>query len=100
VPKQSLFASEGWCPPHGLLSIKSGAAQSNRVLGAIVAATAVPALAQVGVYAGPGGFGVELGAPGVYYAAPGYAYRYNEPGWNGYYAHPAWHGHRHYGHYQ
>ena len=41
--------------------------------GAIVAATAVPALAQVGVYAGPGGFGVELGAPGVYYGDPGYA---------------------------
>ena len=68
--------------------------------GAFVTTTAVPALAQVGVYAGPGGFGVELGAPGVYYAAPGYAYRYYEPGWNGYYARPAWHGHRHYGHYQ
>ena len=42
----------------------------------------------------------QVGAPGVYYAAPGYAYRYYEPGWNGYYARPAWHGHRHYGHYQ
>ena len=67
----------------------------------IVAATAVPALAQVGVYAGPGGFGVELGAPGVYYGDPGYAYGYNEPGWNGdYHARPAWHGHYHHGHYR
>ena len=38
--------------------------------GAIVAATAVPASAQVGVYAGPGGFGVELGGPGITLATP------------------------------
>lgn len=76
-------------------------ALSIATVGAIVAATAVPALAQVGVYAGPGGFGVELGAPGVYYDDPGYAYGYNEPGWNGdYHARPAWHGHYHHGHYR
>jgi len=62
---------------------------------ALFAATAVPALAQVGVYAGPGGFGVELGAPGYYYDAYPY-YGYNgyydyAPGWDGYYAHPGWH---------
>ena len=32
--------------------------------GALVAATAVPALAQVDVYAGPRGVGVDIGAPG------------------------------------
>jgi hypothetical protein len=57
--------------------------------GALFAAAAVPAMAQVGVYAGPGGFGVELGAPG-YYGAP-YPYGYYDygPGWR-------W---RHYHHY-
>ena len=75
-------------------------ALSIAAAGAVVAATAVPASAQVGVYAGPGGFGVELGGPGIYFGDPGYAYRYYEPGWNGgYHARPAWHGHRHHGHY-
>jgi hypothetical protein len=68
--------------------------------GALFAATAVPALAQVGVYAGPGGFGFELGAPGYYYGVDPY-YGYDgyydyAPGWNGYYAGPGWrdwHGH-------
>jgi hypothetical protein len=61
--------------------------------GALFAATAVPALAQVGVYAGPGGLGVELGAPGYYYGAyPYYGYYDYAPGWNDYYAHPGWHG--------
>jgi hypothetical protein len=35
--------------------------------GALVAATAAPALAQVDVYAGHGGVGVEIGAPGYDY---------------------------------
>jgi hypothetical protein len=48
---------------------------------------AAPASAQVGVYAGPGGFGVELGAP---YAYPyGYPYAYGGP---------VWYGHGHYWH--
>jgi hypothetical protein len=54
--------------------------------GALVAATAVPALAQVGIYAGPGGFSVELGAPGYYYGgpAPYYSGYYDyAPGWDG-----------------
>lgn len=34
---------------------------------AIVASTSFAALAQIGVHAGPGGFDVELGGPGVYY---------------------------------
>jgi hypothetical protein len=38
--------------------------------GALVAATAVPALAQVDVYAGPRGVGVDIGAPG-YRDGPG-----------------------------
>jgi hypothetical protein len=37
-------------------------------VGALVAATAVPALAQVDVYVGPGGFSV--GTPGYYYGGP------------------------------
>jgi hypothetical protein len=39
-------------------------------LGLVTAAavfTAVPAMAQVGFYAGPGGVGVGVGAPGPYY---------------------------------
>jgi len=60
--------------------------------GALFTATALPALAQVGVYAGPGGVGVELGWPG-YYGAPYYPYGYYNyaPGW-GWHGHPAWHG--------
>jgi hypothetical protein len=46
-------------------------------LGVVAAATlltaAVPAMAQVGFYAGPGGFGVGVGAP---YYGGGYPYGY------------------------
>jgi hypothetical protein len=73
--------------------------------GALVAATAVPALAQVGIYAGPGGFSVELGAPGYYYGgpAPYYSGGYYDyaPGWDdGYrvYGQPGWHGYHFHGH--
>jgi hypothetical protein len=65
--------------------------------GALITATAVPALAQVGLYAGPGGIGVGIGAPGYYggpYPYGGY-YDY-APGWDGgggYYGR-GWHGHR------
>jgi hypothetical protein len=67
-------------------------------LGVVAAAaifTAVPAMAQVGVYAGPGGVGVQFGAPD-YYAAPYEGYydyyggpvpgptvRWHEHGWHG-----------------
>jgi hypothetical protein len=44
-----------------------------------VAATAVPALAEVGVYAGPRGVGVDVGTPGHYRGGRGY-YNY-APGW-------------------
>jgi hypothetical protein len=51
--------------------------------GALFTATAVPAMAQIGVYTGPGGIGV--GAPGpYYYGRPYYPYDgyYNyAPGW-------------------
>jgi len=44
-------------------------------LGVIAAAslmTAVPAMAQIGFYAGPGGVGVGVGVPGPYYRDCGY----------------------------
>jgi len=62
--------------------------------GTLGVATIAPAAAQVGVYAGPGGFGVELGAPGYYYGPAPYAgYYAYAPEWNGYrhYRHPGWH---------
>jgi hypothetical protein len=46
-------------------------------LGLVAAAavfTAAPAMAQVGFYAGPGGVGVGVGAPGPYYDSCGYDY--------------------------
>src|SRR6202023_831713 len=74
-------------------------------LGLVAAAaifTAAPAMAQIGFYAGPGGVGVGVGAPGPYYRC-GYDYpcerRYYDyydgpavtfgvgPGW-----HDDWHG--------
>jgi hypothetical protein len=46
-------------------------------LGVIAAATiltaAVPAMAQVGFYAGPGGVGVGVGVPGPYYNSGPYS---------------------------
>jgi hypothetical protein len=69
---------------------------------AAVLLSAAPAMAQVGVYAGRGGVGVELGAPG--YVAPGYydyggCGPYNCGGYYDYYGGPnvvvggGWHGH-------
>ena len=51
---------------------------------ALFTVTAVPAMAQVEFYAGPGGFDVELGGP--YYYGDVYPYRgyydyYRGPGW-------------------
>jgi hypothetical protein len=78
-------------------------------LGLVAAATiftAVPAMAQVGFYAGPGGVGVGVGVPGQYYNC-GYP---NYPCDRTYYDYyggprvavgvgPGWHGHGgHYGH--
>jgi hypothetical protein len=65
-------------------------------LGVIAAATlmtaAAPAMAQVGFYAGPGGFGVGVGAP--YYGNPyGYYDYYGGPG-------PYWNGHPYYHHWR
>jgi len=67
--------------------------------GALLTACALPALAQVGVYAGPGGIGFEFGAPG-YYGAPyqPYAGYYDYAPGRAWYGHPGWHGHYH-GHY-
>jgi hypothetical protein len=62
--------------------------------GALITAAAAPAMAQVGVYAGPRGVGVGVGpfgvdvGPGPYYGGPYYAAPYN-----GYYDYaPGWHG--------
>jgi hypothetical protein len=59
-------------------------------LGVLAAAAlfgaAAPALAQVGFYVGPGGFGVGVGAP--YYGPYGYYDYYGGP-----YAGPVWHHH-------
>ena len=62
-------------------------------VGALVAAAAVPALAQVDVYVGPGGFSV--GTPG-YYGGPYRGYYAYGPGYR---YHPGWHRHyyRHHG---
>ena len=62
---------------------------------AFVAATAAPALAQVGVYAGPGGIGVDVGAPGYDYGGPYRGYYDYAPGWRAY-RHHGWYGHRQY----
>ena len=64
-------------------------------LGIFAAATlltaAVPAMAQVGFYAGPGGVGVGFGAPGYYdyyggppgvYVAPGWRYHHHWNRWH------------------
>ncbi len=42
---------------------------------AITVGLALPAAAQVGFYAGPGGAGVEIGAPGYYEYDPYYVHR-------------------------
>jgi hypothetical protein len=64
-------------------------------LGIIAAATiltaAAPAMAQVGFYAGPGGFGVGVGPPYGYPNGYGY-YDYNGG--------PYWHGHPYYHHWR
>jgi hypothetical protein len=53
--------------------------------GALFAATAVPALAQVDVYSGPGGIGVGIGTPGYYDGGPYRGYYNYAPEWR---AHP------------
>jgi hypothetical protein len=63
--------------------------------GALVAATAAPALAQVGVYAGPGGIGVDVGRPGYSYGGPYRGYYNYAPGWRAY-RHHGWYGYHHY----
>ena len=63
-------------------------------LGLVAAATlltAAPAMAQVGFYAGRGGVGIRVGAPGPYY--DGYYDYYGGPG---VYAAPDWRYHHRY----
>ena len=59
--------------------------------GALLTA-AVPAMAQVGFYAGPGGVGVGVGAPYYGYGYPGYYDYYSGPG---VVVTPGWHRHWH-----
>lgn len=60
-------------------------------------------MAQIGFYAGPGGIGVGVGAPGPYYGYGGCGY-YNCGGYYNYYGGPnvvaggGWHGHPHFHH--
>jgi hypothetical protein len=79
------------------LSIKKEDPMKKLALGIVAAATlltaAAPAMAQVRIYAGPGGVGVQVGAP--YYGYPhGYYDYYGGPG---VVVAPGWHrrGHRH-----
>jgi hypothetical protein len=60
--------------------------------GALVTATAAPALSQVDIYTGPGGVGVQLGAPRYYDGPRHYRGGYDEyaPGYRGY-GRPGWH---------
>jgi hypothetical protein len=58
-------------------------------VGALVAATAVPALAEVGVYAGPRGVGVDVG---MHHRGPPHSYYNYAPGRD---HHHDWRGHRH-----
>jgi hypothetical protein len=66
-------------------------------LGLVAAATlltaAAPAMAQVGIYAGPRGVGVGIGVPGPYYGYP-YGY-YDYYGGPGFVVTPGWHRHWH-----
>jgi hypothetical protein len=71
---------------------------------AVLVTAAAPAMAQVGFYAGPRGFGVDIGAPYYgygYYPYNGYYDYYNGP----YYGGPSvvirgghWHGHHYWRH--
>jgi len=66
-------------PAFFLEMIKRRTLMKKLALGLVAAATictAVPAMAQVGFFAGPGGVGVGLGVPGPYYNC-GYGYPCN-----------------------
>jgi hypothetical protein len=53
--------------------------------GAFIVAAAAPAVAQIGVYIGPGGIGVEAAPPGYYYGpGPQYGYYAYAPGYRFY----------------
>jgi hypothetical protein len=63
------------------------------VAAAALLTAAAPAMAQVGIYAGPGGVGVGIGAPAPYYGYPnGYYDYYGGPG---VVVTPGWHRHWH-----
>jgi hypothetical protein len=69
---------------------------------AVLMGAAAPAMAQVGFYAGPGGIGVGVGAPGPYYSGD-CGYYNNCGGYYDYYGGPnvvvgggGWHGHPHF----
>ncbi len=47
------------------------------LVAAITVGMALPAAAQVGFYAGPGGGGVVIGGPGCYDCGPYYAHPYH-----------------------
>ena len=74
---------------------------------AAVLLTAVPAMAQVGFYAGPRGVGVGVGVPGPYYGYGCGPYNYPCNGYYDYYGGPSvviggggWHGGHFHGHHR
>jgi hypothetical protein len=103
----SFYASAFSSLSDGSRKIQQGEAMMKKLaLGiataAVLMSAAAPAMAQVGFYAGPGGVGVGVGAPGPYYGNCGY---YNNCG--GYYDYygggpgvviggGGWHGHPHF----
>jgi hypothetical protein len=70
------------------------------IAAAVTLLTAVPAMAQVGFYAGPGGVGVQFGAPYGYYDYYGAPYGYYDYWGPGVVVHPGWRVHRFHHHHQ
>jgi hypothetical protein len=60
--------------------------------------TAVPAMAQVGFFAGPGGVGVSVAPP--YWGPAPYGYGYYDYSGPGVYVAPGWRWHRHWHHWR
>ena len=82
------------CKQDKEADMKKAAIGAVAAIGLAICLTA-PASAQVGVYAGPGGFGVEFGGPYAYPYPYGYPYAYGGPGWYGH-GHYWHHGGAHY----
>ena len=51
------------------------------LVAAITVGATLPAAAQVGFYAGPGGIGIDVGSPGYYGHGPYYYHHRHYPHW-------------------